>query len=226
MAGPAGVRRAPRSRATLAGMLAALAPDLFHWSSLDVVHKRHLNGYAIRVKAGLVLIDPPHVPENALPELEALGRPRVVILSGRAQERRAKQFQDWYGAKVMAPEGDQKLMRLPVAQYYSDGDTLPGGLKVTTLPNQRTPGESVLFQASSGTLFAGHLVGEPAGMVQMEDRGLYPSFSKAFEAQLALLSIEFDRLLPGRGTPIPTGGRLALAKYLASFGEGGPKGHW
>lgn len=206
-------------------MLVEILPDVFHWTALDVVNKRHLNGYAVRIKAGLVLIDPPSVPENALPELEALGRPRAVVLTGRAQERRAKQFQDWYGAKILAPELDKKLMRVRVDHYYSSGETVPGGFKAITLPHQRTPGESVLFHASARLLLAGYLVGEPAGFIQIEDRSVYPSYSKALEAQLPLLPLVFDRILPGRGAPILKDARIILAKYLASVEPGGAKGH-
>ncbi|MBT9555319.1 MAG: hypothetical protein IV100_04775 [Myxococcales bacterium] len=207
-------------------MLAELFSDYFHWNALDVAQKRHLNGYVVRTKVGLILIDPPSLPEPVLPALEALGKPKVVLLTGRAQERRAKQFRDWFGARILAPEGDQKLIRIPIDAYYKPGDTVPGGFRVHALPHQRTPGECVLYHPTQKVLIAGHLVGEPAGFIQLEDRSLYGSFSKTLEAQLQLLELDFERLLPGRGTPILHGGRIALAKYLAGFREGEVSGHW
>ncbi len=207
-------------------MLEPLLDRVYTWDALDAAQKRHLNGYALVTKAGLVLVDPPAMPEVVLPALEALGKPKIVILTGRPSERRARQFKDWYGAKILAPESDRKSMRVPVDHYYAEGETLPGGFVAVALAHQRTAGECALFHAGLRLLIASYLVGEPAGLVQLEDRGLYANFSRALEAQLKLLPLEFDALLPGRGRPVLKEGRVALAKYLAGFAGGEPTGHW
>ena len=51
----------------------------------------------------------------------------------------------------------------------------------------------------------------------MRSEKLYHNFSASFQAQLALLDLEFDIILPGLGTPVLTDGRKVLAGFLASY---------
>ena len=201
-------------------MLEKLLENIYWWQGLNVELHQHLNGYVIVTRVGTILIDPPRAERNILEQLEALGRPRAVIVTGRPNERRAKQYQDWYGAKVFAPEADGRRLRVRADNYYKPGETLPGGFKPISLGNQRTPGESVLHHPQGRILLAPHLVGEPKGYLTMEAKHLYGSFSRAFEAQLKLLELDFKRVFPGRGAPVMKDGKVVLAKYLAGYTEG------
>ncbi len=198
-------------------MIAAVAEHVYRWEALETALRRTVNGYALAYRNGLILIDPPRVPEPDLPRFEALGRPRAVVVTGRFQVRRARQFRDWYGARIFAPAADRKVLGLQADHYYQPGDTLPGGFRAVGLQHQRSPGESALHHPARRMLVCGHLVGDPPGYVQMQEPGLYWSFSRAFEAQLPLLDLDFDLLLPGRGDPIVEEGKIALARYLAGY---------
>ena len=198
-------------------MLTKILDKVYRWQALDTTLRQHLNGYLLSTRAGVILVDPPRAESVIIEQIEALGRPRAVLLTGRPNERRAKQYQDWYQAKVFAPEADRRRFRVAADHYYKVGETLPAGFKPVELRNQRTPGECALFHAKARLLIAGHLNGEPAGSIQMEAQGMYSDFSRAFEAQLGLLKLDFDILLPGRGEPILKGGRKALATFLAGF---------
>ena len=162
-------------------------------------------------------MDPPSAAEPILAQIEAFGKPRAIIVTGRLQERRSRQYQGWYNAKVFAPEADRKRLRITADHYFRTGESLPGGFKSVILPHQRTPGETILFHAKAKVLVAPHFVTLGEGLVQMEDQASYWNFSRAFEAQLALLDLDFNVLLPGRGKPIRKDARVALAKYLAGY---------
>lgn len=202
-------------------MLNPIDGGIYGWESLEVRLKRHLNGWLFLTADGPVLVDPPQAPEPVVAAIEALGKPTVILLTGKRQERRARQFQGWYGAKVWAPDGDRKLLEVQADVWYGDAQALPGGFVAHRLAHQRSPGESVLLHRASRILVASHLIGEPAGFIQMQERLMYGNFSKAMAEQLKLLRLEFDRLLPGRGAPILSEARLRLAEHLASYRDQG-----
>jgi glyoxylase-like metal-dependent hydrolase (beta-lactamase superfamily II) len=198
-------------------VLTQVIANVHRWESADTTLKCHLNGYVVTTRVGLILIDPPRAESIILKQIEALGQPRAVLLSGRPNERRAKQYQDWYAAKVFAPEADRRRMRVEADHYFKPGEALPGGFRSVGLRNQRTPGESVFFHEKGRLLAAGHLNGEPAGHVQMESPGLYRDFSRAFQEQLKLLELDFTILLPGRGAPILSDARKSVATFIAGY---------
>ena len=187
------------------------------WQALELELKRHLNGYLLQTRVGLVMVDPPSAAEVIVKAIEAIGRPRAIIVTGRSRERRTRQFQGWYDAKVFAPERDARMLRVKADHYYKDGESLPGGFRSVGLEHQRTPGETALYHKGLRLMVAAHLVGQPAGYVQMQEQGLYWNFSRALEAQLRLLEYDYDTLLPGRGAPITKEARIALAKYIAGL---------
>lgn len=198
-------------------MLTPVIDGVYTWKTLEVELKRHVNGYLVMTKIGPVMIDPPSAAEVILNEIESLGKPRAILITGKRQERRAAQYQGWYEAKVFAPEGDRRLLTLKADHYYKRGESLPGGFQSCDLEHQRTPGETALFHPRSKMLVASHLVGDPPGYLRMQDQGFYWSFGRAFEAQLALLDLDFDTLLPGRGEPITKDAKVVLAKFLAGY---------
>jgi len=200
-------------------VLRKLCTGVYSWKALETETKRHLNGYIFATRKGTIVVDPPRLNESVVGPLEALGIPKAIIITGRRNERRAEQFQAWYGAKVFAPEKDKRRMRVSADSWFRHGDSLPGGFKAFVLKNQRTPGESVLFHAKAKLMVAGQLHGFPGGAMSLPERGLYQQFGAAIAAHLELLQFEFERLLPGSGEPVLRGGRVSLATYLAGLAE-------
>ncbi|HIA00974.1 MAG TPA: hypothetical protein EYN66_03555 [Myxococcales bacterium] len=198
-------------------VLNKITQDVYWWRALEVERKRHLNGYIFVGPNGLTLVDPPGLPDAVIPEVTPLGKISSVIVTGRFQERRAQHFQRCYSAKLHAPAADQRLIVAKADNYFGPNDQLFGGFEVIALPHQRTPGESVLFHRQSRAIVAGHLSGAPPGFISMRSEKLYHNFSASFQAQLALLDLEFDIILPGLGTPVLTDGRKVLAGFLASY---------
>ena len=201
-------------------MLKKLCRGVYTWKALETETKRHINGYVFTTRVGPVVVDPPRLNESVVKQFEALGTLKAIIVTGRPNERRAEQFQAWYGAKVFAPSKDQRRMRINADSWFHDGDVLPGGFKAVSLKNQRTPGESVLFHPKAKILVANQLHGFPGGTMSLPERGLYQQFGAAISAHLELLDLEFERLLPGSGEPVLTGGRVSLATYLAGLSGG------
>jgi len=201
-------------------VLTEVIKGVYMWQALELELKRHINGYVFMTRIGPIMVDPPSAAEVILKDIEALGKPRAIILTGRRQQRRSKQYQGWYKAKLFAPEGDRKLLTIRADHFYRGGESLPGGFKSISLPDQRSPGETALYHEKLGVMVCSHLVCTKAGYVQMQDQGLYWNFSRAFEAQLTLLDYPFETLLPGRGTPIVKEASMGLAKFLAGFEPG------
>lgn len=200
-------------------MLKKLCTGVYSWKALEIETKRHLNGYVFTTRSGLIVVDPPRLNESVVKPLETLGKPKAIIVTGRPNERRAEQFQAWYGAKVFAPKKDKRRLRVSADGWFEHGDSLPGGFKAVALKNQRTPGESVLFHPKAKLMVAGQLHGFPGGAMSLPERGLYQQFGAAIAAHIDLLKLEFERLLPGSGEPVLKGGRVSLATYLAGLGE-------
>lgn len=199
-------------------MLSPVTEGVYVWQALNVALKRHMNGYLFMTRIGPIMVDPPSMAEVIVEQVEALGKPKAIIVTGRHHERRTAQYKRWYKAKVFAPQADRKLLKVHADHYYMDGESLPGGFVSVQLGHQRTPGETVLYHAKSKLLVANHLVGAPEGYIQMQGEGVYWNFSRAFEAQLKLLDLDFDVILPGRGHPIATDGKMVLARFLAGYG--------
>jgi len=198
-------------------VLEEITKGVYWWRSLEVERKRYLNGYIFVGKEGLTLVDPPGLPDAVVPEVSALGEISAVIITGRFQERRAEHFQRCNKVPLYAPEADKRLIRARADNYYKSGDVLPAGLQAISLPHQRTPGECILFHPQKEVIVAGHLAGDPPGYINMQAESLYHNFSSAFQAQLALLEMEHEIILPGLGTPIKEDSRGVLARYLASY---------
>ena len=198
-------------------MLTAVRPGVFRWEGLEIKLKRHLNGWLFVTQDGPILVDPPQAPEPVVFDIETHGKPKVILLTGKRQERRSKMYQGWYDTRVYAPKADQKLLEVEPYLLYEDGEVLPGGFTAIRLADQRSPGESVLLHKGTRLLVAGHLVGAPAGQLQMQDKHLYGNFSRAFAEQVKLLKLDFDSVLPGRGEPVMTEARVRLAEHLATY---------
>ena len=198
-------------------MLTEVRKGVFRWEGLEIKLKRHLNGWLLITPDGPMLVDPPQAAEPDIADIELRGKPKIILLTGKRQERRTKMYQGWYQARVYAPRGDEKLLEVEPFRLYEDGEALPGGFVAMRLANQRSPGESVLFHKAARLLVAGHLVGAPAGQLQMQEKHLYSNFSKAFAEQVRLLKLDFDALLPGRGEPVMKEARVRLAEHLATF---------
>ena len=200
-------------------VLKKLCTGVYTWKALEIETKRHINGYVFTTRIGPIVVDPPRLNESVVGPFEALGVPKAVIITGRPHERRAEQFQAWYGAKIFAPEKDRRRMRVKADSWFHDGDALPGGFRAVGLANQRTPGESVLFHPKAKLLLASQLHGFDGGTMSLPERGLYQQFGSAIAAHIGLLELKFERLLPGSGEPVLSGGRVALATYLAGLAE-------
>jgi len=198
-------------------MLERIIDGVYVWEHLIIEHKHTINGYYLETEDGPILFDPPSAAQSVIQQIEALGKPKHVVVTGRFRQRRAAYYQQWYGATLWAPHADQRHLNLEPDELYGSIDEVPGGFDVVGLEKQLSPGECALYNADRKCLLAGHLVGTPPGSIRMQDRYLYRPFSPAFEAQLPLISLDFETLLPGRGSPIPAGGRVALAQFLANY---------
>jgi len=193
-----------------------ILPDIWSWSWYSEEKGMNFNGYYIEKGDEKVLIDPPLMPTADMYFISQKGI-TDIILTNRDHIRDAPSIKDRVKAKVWAPIADASEMdgKL-VDRRFKDGSILPGGLKVVSLNNEKSPGESALYlNQSEGIMILGDaLIGKPAGMLNLLPGEKYLDFQKAKIGLRRLLDYSFEIVLVGDGTPIMNGGRKAVETAL------------
>ncbi len=201
-----------------------ILPGIFTWGASYADKPWDLNGYAIRLDTGTVLVDPP-APEDAdWPKFDALKPITHIVLTNRDHTRDAEIFRTRYGASVVAGEHEAaSLAPLKVDQTVSDGERIAGVLRAIHLPG-KSPGEiglhldpahHALSRELGGIVLLGDaIIGHPPGAL-----GLIPEHKLDNPAQLRaslrkLLDLEFGVLLLCDGLSVPGGAKAKVAAFL------------
>jgi glyoxylase-like metal-dependent hydrolase (beta-lactamase superfamily II) len=183
-----------------------------------------LNGYAIQVESGTVLVDPPAPADADWPAFDALPPITTIILTNRDHSRDAGLFQTRYGARIVAGTDEvPQLAPLAVDQPVRDGELIAGALRAIHLPG-KSPGEIGLYfdpahhplsRDLGGILLLGDaIIGNPPGALglipeqKLDDR---PQLLRSLEK---LLNIEFNVLLLCDGQSVPGGAKAKVAELL------------
>lgn len=169
-----------------------------------------------------VAIDPIGV-EGLVTALEQAGGVEQVLLTNRHHLRGAGEIVDAFDAPLRCPapglhefEGEDG----PAVSGYEWGEELAAGVTAHEV-GSLSPDEGVLHIAvGSGALaFADTIIADASGL------GFVPDFlmdepERTKEGIVAaahgLLDLDFDVLLMAHGAPIATGGKQALADFLAA----------
>lgn len=191
-------------------------PGIEMWSWYSEEKGINFNGYLIGHGKERVVIDPPEMTIDDKQDLSINGV-KAVILTNRDHTREAMECRTLLNTKVWAPEGDaQEMGSISVDRTFKDGDLLPAGLKVVSIPNGKSPGEAALYLEQSGGIFilGDALIGKPAGELNLMPADKYADIKKAKEGLRRLLDYSFEVVLVGDGKPILTGGKKAVEKCL------------
>lgn len=176
--------------------------------------------YVIKDGEDVVLIDPFTLPESETKELEALGVPTLILITGRLHVRDADAYRKRYGAKILANREAVPELGIGVDDAFGDGETLPGGLTTIEMPGT-IPGETILRrEQGKGVLIVGdalwnlrlsecglilglfmRLLGWPEGFGAMP-KLLMANDKLATESYQKLLDYDFDQILVSHGQPI------------------------
>jgi glyoxylase-like metal-dependent hydrolase (beta-lactamase superfamily II) len=194
-----------------------LAPGLWRWTALhpdwtpEEDWEQEVGCVYYEAPDAVVLIDPLVPPEDADRfwraldrDLERAGRAPDVLLTVFWHARSAQAILDRYaGARVWAHERGVELVRerTAVTDVFRAGDTLPGGVVALDANPVK---EIVFWIAEHRTLVAGDvLLGREDGLA-----------TPLAAVPRALLDLPVERVLPGHGAPVLSGGREALAAAL------------
>ena len=204
-----------------------ILPGIFIWGSTYEDRPWDLNGYALALEGGSILIDPPAPDERDWPQFEKLKPITRIILTNRDHVRDAELFRRRFGARLVAcAEEVKQFAPVVIDEMVREGDTIGGVLRVIHLPG-KSPGEIALLvdpeihataREQGGILFLGDaIIGNPPG-----ELGLIPEHKLDDPVLLRrelrkLLDYQFNVLLLCDGQPLLRDGKQAVEKFVAEI---------
>ncbi len=190
-----------------------------------------------RGEDGLVLFNSMRLSDAGLGELEALGEVKHIVRLAGFHGRDDAFYQDRYGAKVWAVEGQgyyRGLDNPPKGEPYlqpdawlKDGDPLPiEGARVKVFETSRPPEALALFDREGGVVVSGdafqhmpksdEFFNLPAKLMMKAMGFLKPynvgpgwlKFAKPTVADVrSVLELDFEHLIPSHGDPVLGGAK-------------------
>jgi glyoxylase-like metal-dependent hydrolase (beta-lactamase superfamily II) len=200
-----------------------ILPGILTWGSTYADRPWDLNGYAIALAGGTVLVDPP-APEEA--DWQKLPKPiTTVVLTNRDHVRDAPLFRARFGARIVASKDEiSQFTSLPIDVTVQDGDLIGGALRVIHLPG-KSPGEIGLYlepayhavsKEKGGILILGDaIIGNPPGAL-----GLIPEEKlgdpKMLRGSLPkILEHNFEVLLLCDGQSVLNNAKQKVSEFLS-----------
>jgi glyoxylase-like metal-dependent hydrolase (beta-lactamase superfamily II) len=200
-----------------------ILPGILTWGSTYADRPWDLNGYAIALTGGTVLVDPP-APEEA--DWQKLPKPiTAVVLTNRDHVRDAPLFRARFGARIVASKDEiSQFTSLPIDVTVQDGDLIGGALRVIHLPG-KSPGEIGLYlepayhavsKEKGGILILGDaIIGNPPGAL-----GLIPEEKlgdpKMLRGSLPkILEHNFEVLLLCDGQSVLNNAKQKVSEFLS-----------
>lgn len=119
-----------------------VGPHLWMWSVFSAEKGLFFNGYALHCDDGLILIDPPSAADRVINALVTLGLPSRILLTNRDHLRESLALRQRFGIPLAVHVLDAPLLEVAADEAFTDGDLLPGGLRVIHLPDQKSRGKA------------------------------------------------------------------------------------
>ncbi|MBL4846979.1 MAG: cupin domain-containing protein [Planctomycetes bacterium] len=170
-----------------------------------------------------VLIDPPPLNAWEFEHLEALGAPTLIVITNVNHLRAGPELRERFGARLLVPAADAD--RIPaefkdsIDGTYAPGDSL-AGLEVIGLDDQKTPGESALYDPELKLMILGDaLIGTPGGALSLLPEGKFADVAKARAGLAVLCEREIKTLVLGDGESLLRGVRDALLSFFREVSE-------
>jgi glyoxylase-like metal-dependent hydrolase (beta-lactamase superfamily II) len=200
-----------------------ILPGIFTWGSTYADRPWDLNGYAIALMGGTVLIDPPALEEA---DWQKLPKPiTTIVLTNRDHVRDAALFRTRYGARIVASKDEvSQFSPLTIDTVVQEGDLVCGALRVIHLPG-KSPGEIALYlepayhavsKERGGILVLGDaIIGNPRGAL-----GLVPEEKlddpKTLRGSLPkILDYQFEVLLLCDGQSVLSNAKQKVSEFLS-----------
>jgi glyoxylase-like metal-dependent hydrolase (beta-lactamase superfamily II) len=162
----------------------------------------------------VVVINPVRLEPGAL---QRLGRVTAILLTGAKHLRSAPHFREATAAPVWAP-ANADLGDLTADETFSEGNEVPGGLKVIGLPGPSEDESAFHLKRAGGVMIIGDaLMNIPAhGGFQVLPPDHNPDVEKTKKSCKKLLDYEFEVMVFGHGEPIRKDARARLEQLLRS----------
>lgn len=166
-----------------------------------------------------VLIDPPPLNAWEFEHLEALGAPTLILVTNANHVRAAAELRERFGARLLVPAADAERISAEVDGTFAPGEVI-AGLEVIGLSDQKTPGESALYDAEQKLMILGDaLIGTPGGSLSLLPDGKYQDPAAARAGLRVLLKREVETLLLGDGESLLRGVRDAFLSFFREVRE-------
>jgi glyoxylase-like metal-dependent hydrolase (beta-lactamase superfamily II) len=192
-------------------------PRIYTWGSTYEDRPWDLNGYAVALDDGTVLIDPPAPEESDWAKFDALKPITRIILTNRDHVRDAELFQNRYRARLVAgAEEVSQFAPIVIDETVRDGDMIAGKFRVIHLPG-KSPGEIALLYGK--ILFLGDaIIGNPPGSLGLIPEQKLDDPTLLRKSLRKLLDYEFNVLLFCDGKPVLRNGKKAVEEFLTTLG--------
>ena len=194
-----------------------LLDGIYSWSVFNEDKGLNFNGHYLQTQPP-VLVDPPLLAQADAEEIERLGRPEHIIITNRHHVRGALEAQQRFEAAIHMHALDAQEVDLEVASTFADGDSVCG-LRVVTVPDSKSPGESALYWRERAVLIVGGaLIGRPAGSLSLLPAEKFADVGKARAGLQVLTTLDVETVLVGDGESILVAGGAAIEKFMAFSG--------
>ena len=199
-----------------------ILPGIFTWGSTYADRPWDLNGYAIALAGGVVLIDPP-APEEA--DWQKLPKPiTTVVLTNRDHVRDGPLFRTRYGARIIAGKDElPQFTPVTIDAAVQEGDLIGSALRVIHLPG-KSPGEIGLYlepayhptsRDQGGILILGDaIIGNPPGALGLIPEEKLDDPKKLKGTLPKILDYNFDVLLLCDGQSVLSDAKLKVSEFL------------
>ena len=195
-----------------------ILPGIFTWSRRSEPHGYDFNGHLIVHPQGNLCIDPVEPDAETLGRLAGLGVASIV-LTNRNHSRAANVVRARTGGRTLIHPADAERARGQGAVI--DGDIEVGasiGPFTVTDAAGKSPGEIALHWPAREILVVGDaVIGNPPGACSLLRDSVVDDPPRLRRAVTRLATLDFDTLLVGDGTSIPTGAAAALKALVATF---------
>ena len=204
-----------------------ILPGIFRWGSTYADRPWELNGYAIQLGAGTVLIDPPAPENDDWAGFDALQPIVKIVVTNRDHLRDATLFRTRYAAPLVAGANEvAQLAPVAIDETVLEGDRIAGALLVIHLPG-KSPGEIGLLMDRPGGAIAGDLggililgdaiIGHPPGSLGLIPEHKLDNRVLLKQSLRKLLNLDFDVLLPCDGEPVMGGAKSRVVEFVGKL---------
>jgi glyoxylase-like metal-dependent hydrolase (beta-lactamase superfamily II) len=195
-----------------------IVTGIYTWPWFSEPHGYNFNGHLILHSGGNLCIDPVEPPAADLEEIARLGVMRI-LLTNRNHSRAANKIRARTGARTAIHPADAPHARKEGAELDDElhvGEKV-GPLNLVGAPG-KSPGEVVLHWPERKILIVGDaVVGDPPGRCKLLPEKVVDDPARLRQSVIALLTLDFDILLPGDGAAILENAKERLRELAGTF---------